>query len=29
VLTELCGVTDIELEQFAARGVIGARPKGV
>jgi crotonobetainyl-CoA:carnitine CoA-transferase CaiB-like acyl-CoA transferase len=28
VLTGLCGLTDIDLEQLAARGVIGARPKG-
>lgn len=28
VLTELCGLTDAELEQLTAHGVIGSRPKG-
>ncbi|HKP41318.1 CaiB/BaiF CoA-transferase family protein [Mycobacterium sp.] len=28
VLTELCGLTDAELEQLAEQGVIGTRPKG-
>jgi crotonobetainyl-CoA:carnitine CoA-transferase CaiB-like acyl-CoA transferase len=29
VLTELCGVTDRELERLVAEGVIGTRPKGL
>jgi crotonobetainyl-CoA:carnitine CoA-transferase CaiB-like acyl-CoA transferase len=29
VLTELCGLTDAELEQLAEQGVIGTRPKGL
>jgi crotonobetainyl-CoA:carnitine CoA-transferase CaiB-like acyl-CoA transferase len=29
VLTEMCGLTDAELEQLAAQGVIGTRPKGL
>ena len=29
VLTELCGLTDAELERLAAQGVIGTRPKGL
>ena len=29
VLSELCGVTDEELERLAAQGVIGTRPKGL
>jgi crotonobetainyl-CoA:carnitine CoA-transferase CaiB-like acyl-CoA transferase len=29
VLTELCGVTDADLERLAAQGVIGTRPKGL
>ena len=29
VLTELCGLTDADLESLAARGVIGTRPKGL
>jgi crotonobetainyl-CoA:carnitine CoA-transferase CaiB-like acyl-CoA transferase len=29
VLTEMCGVTAAELEQLAAQGVIGTRPKGL
>jgi hypothetical protein len=29
VLTELCGLTDDDLERLAAQGVIGTRPKGV
>jgi crotonobetainyl-CoA:carnitine CoA-transferase CaiB-like acyl-CoA transferase len=29
VLTELCGLTDSELDRLAADGVIGTRPKGV
>jgi crotonobetainyl-CoA:carnitine CoA-transferase CaiB-like acyl-CoA transferase len=29
VLTELCGLTDADLERLAADGVIGTRPKGL
>jgi crotonobetainyl-CoA:carnitine CoA-transferase CaiB-like acyl-CoA transferase len=29
VLTQMCGVTDDELERLAAQGVIGTRPKGL
>jgi crotonobetainyl-CoA:carnitine CoA-transferase CaiB-like acyl-CoA transferase len=29
VLTELCGLTEAEVERLAADGVIGARPKGL
>jgi crotonobetainyl-CoA:carnitine CoA-transferase CaiB-like acyl-CoA transferase len=29
VLTELCGLTEDDLERLAAQGVIGARPKGL
>jgi crotonobetainyl-CoA:carnitine CoA-transferase CaiB-like acyl-CoA transferase len=29
VLTEMCGLTDAELERLAAQGVIGTRPKGL
>jgi crotonobetainyl-CoA:carnitine CoA-transferase CaiB-like acyl-CoA transferase len=29
VLTELCGLTDADLERLAAQGVIGTRPKGL
>ena len=29
VLTELCGLTESDLERLAADGVIGTRPKGV
>lgn len=29
VLTELCGLTDADLERLAAHGVIGTRPKGL
>jgi len=29
VLTELCGLTDDDLERLAAQGVIGTRPKGL
>jgi crotonobetainyl-CoA:carnitine CoA-transferase CaiB-like acyl-CoA transferase len=29
VLTELCGLTDADLDRLAADGVIGARPKGL
>jgi hypothetical protein len=29
VLTELCGLTDAELDRLAAEGVMGTRPKGL
>jgi len=29
VLTQLCGLTDADLERLAAQGVIGTRPKGL
>ena len=29
VLTELCGLTEADLERLAAEGVIGTRPKGL
>ncbi|HET6733546.1 CoA transferase, partial [Mycobacterium sp.] len=29
VLTELCGLTDADVERLAAQGVIGTRPKGL
>ncbi|HEY6646251.1 MAG TPA: CoA transferase [Mycobacterium sp.] len=29
VLTELCGLTDADLERLAAQGVVGTRPKGL
>ena len=29
VLTEMCGLTDADLDQLATHGVIGARPKGL
>jgi crotonobetainyl-CoA:carnitine CoA-transferase CaiB-like acyl-CoA transferase len=29
VLTEICGLTDADLERLAAQGVIGTRPKGL
>jgi crotonobetainyl-CoA:carnitine CoA-transferase CaiB-like acyl-CoA transferase len=29
VLTELCGLTDIDLDRLEAQGVIGTRPKGL
>ena len=29
VLTELCGLTDAELDRLAAAAVIGTRPKGL
>ena len=29
VLTELCGLTDADLERLTAQGVIGTRPKGL
>lgn len=29
VLTELCGLTDVDLDRLAAHGVIGTRPKGL
>lgn len=29
VLTELCGLTDADLDRLAAQGVIGTRPKGL
>ncbi len=29
VLTELCGLTDADLERLSAQGVIGTRPKGL
>jgi hypothetical protein len=29
VLTELCGLTEADLERLAADGVIGTRPKGL
>jgi crotonobetainyl-CoA:carnitine CoA-transferase CaiB-like acyl-CoA transferase len=29
VLTELCGLTDADLQRLTAEGVIGTRPKGL
>jgi crotonobetainyl-CoA:carnitine CoA-transferase CaiB-like acyl-CoA transferase len=29
VLTQLCGLTDTDLDRLAAQGVIGTRPKGL